>query len=700
MSEPVVNPSDSWDEVPVYASWLIFGDQPDAGKVTFSVKQRINLVSGRSIYAGGAIRTVTIGDQSQQDPTVRSQVRAAMRAIDETKPGFNSTAWDVWWDTVYVPSAIFTSFPASDDPDIVQQGYQVMVKEQLGSGAGKEYAIQLSLSMLARPIPGENLGLVDVPPGSPTAPAPIYAKGMPGGVAPLDYQGKVPLENLPDDIGGGAASTWDELDGKPAAIAAGDTPQDARDAIGAVGTGDSRLGDARPPTPHQHAVEEIQDSTPIGRQVLMAGSAGAARAAIGAGTSNLVIGAGAGQAASGVQGAKADTAVQPAELAAALESQQPTYLVNNLVGGGIDETSKVQAAIDWAAPRGIPIILPPGTFRVRDLTIPSYGCQISGSSQGATILAPAPGAQWLLRTRSYCIIRDLQMFLDGQDIIGLDVRTTVRGLVDNLYIYSTGSANGGTGIRVSGTAAGAQSHANRLTNCMIQRVGIGIHGSAWCYDTEMLNIWVGEAATGIRFSDGGCMWTNVHVWGCTGNGITLFGVGGGNRFVNMYVETNQGYGMFADSTNATGNVFIGCRFWANKLGGLRVIRGKHAQILGCQFDDNEEVGLTLWDHTDAVVSGCAAYDTREGAARTQKRGIQSGGTSNRITIVGCNIDPAAHTTGEAYALVGTQNRVEANMFGTIDRHSFYGATPIAKQTGVPITAAGIHAALVNLGLIS
>lgn len=31
---------------------------------------------------------------------------------------------------------------------------------------------------------------------------------------------------------------------------------------------------------------------------------------------------------------------------------------------------------------------------------------------------------------------------------------------------------------------------------------------------------------------------------------------------------------------------------------------------------------------------------------------------------------------------------------------FYGATPIAKQTGVAVTAAAIHAALVNLGLFS
>lgn len=31
---------------------------------------------------------------------------------------------------------------------------------------------------------------------------------------------------------------------------------------------------------------------------------------------------------------------------------------------------------------------------------------------------------------------------------------------------------------------------------------------------------------------------------------------------------------------------------------------------------------------------------------------------------------------------------------------FYGTTPIAQQTGVAVTAAAIHAALVNLGLIT
>lgn len=38
--------------------------------------------------------------------------------------------------------------------------------------------------------------------------------------------------------------------------------------------------------------------------------------------------------------------------------------------------------------------------------------------------------------------------------------------------------------------------------------------------------------------------------------------------------------------------------------------------------------------------------------------------------------------------------------GTTQKIGFYNATPVARQTGVAVTAAGVHAALVNLGLIT
>ena len=45
-------------------------------------------------------------------------------------------------------------------------------------------------------------------------------------------------------------------------------------------------------------------------------------------------------------------------------------------------------------------------------------------------------------------------------------------------------------------------------------------------------------------------------------------------------------------------------------------------------------------------------------------------------------------------------QLSANGIGGAGKIGFYGATPVVLQTGVLVTAAGIHAALVNLGLIT
>lgn len=187
------NPSTRWDRVPVFGVWLKVDDTPSPGKIAFGVGQRVTRVDGREIYPEGAQLEVTIGKQDEQDAAVRSTVRAAWRAADAAAAGgsFDAVAWDTRWDTVIVPAAIFARFPAADDPDIVQSGYTVTVSERLASGKGKSYSIQPLLSQLDLPVPGINLGLVEVPPDATSTPAPVYAKGVPGGVAALDVNGNV-----------------------------------------------------------------------------------------------------------------------------------------------------------------------------------------------------------------------------------------------------------------------------------------------------------------------------------------------------------------------------------------------------------------------------------------------------------------------------------------------------------------------------
>ena len=147
---------------------------------------------------------------------------------------------------------------------------------------------------------------------------------------------KVKLSNLSGtNTGDQTLPTWTTLAGKPstfppdththtasqvsdsttvgrALLTAADAAA-ARTAIGAgtsslaIGTtagtaaegNDARLADARTPTAHTHPASGISDSTATGRAVLTAATQADARAAIGAGTSSLVVGTGAGDAKAG-----------------------------------------------------------------------------------------------------------------------------------------------------------------------------------------------------------------------------------------------------------------------------------------------------------------------------------------------------------------------------------------------------------------
>lgn len=232
----MANPTSSWDKIPIFGWYMeLDGTTPKVGQVKLTLGQRVNTQSSfHTTFPGGTV-TATIGDAGRTD--LVNRVRAAMSAVDQAAVvaaggTWDAAAWGADWDAK-LPAAFFTDFPASDDPDIIEGGYEVKVEEKLTSGDGKVYYIKPLLSYLDNPIPGINLGLIAVPPGSPTAPAPIYAKGLAGGVAPLDETGKVPLENLPDSLGGGVSS-WTDLQDKPAVIAAGATEQEALDAIGAA----------------------------------------------------------------------------------------------------------------------------------------------------------------------------------------------------------------------------------------------------------------------------------------------------------------------------------------------------------------------------------------------------------------------------------------------------------------------------------
>lgn len=193
----MANPTRGWDRIPYFGWWFDNPGVPSTGDIDLLMDHRVRRVDGRAIYPGGARRTLRIGKPEDQDPEIRAQIKAAMKALAIAERGeeWDEAAWEARWDA-NLPAAIFTSFWAADDPDITphgsgDDGYRVRVVERLDRATGKEYATQPLIAHLDLPVPGVNLADIDVPPGAPSAPAPIYAKGQPGGIPALDADGDV-----------------------------------------------------------------------------------------------------------------------------------------------------------------------------------------------------------------------------------------------------------------------------------------------------------------------------------------------------------------------------------------------------------------------------------------------------------------------------------------------------------------------------
>jgi subtilase-type serine protease len=77
--------------------------------------------------------------------------------------------------------------------------------------------------------------------------------------------------------------------------------------------------------------------------------------------------------------------------------------------------------------------------------------------------------------------------------------------------------------------------------------------------------------------------------------------------------------------------------------------------------------------------------------------VAGGALAGPITFTGTFTNSGTVTGG---AITATTLRATGNLFANATSLGFYGTTGIIQQTGVSVTAAGIHAALVNLGLFT
>lgn len=106
-----------------------------------------------------------------------------------------------------------------------------------------------------------------------------------------------------------------------------------------------------------------------------------------------------------------------------------------------------------------------------------------------------------------------------------------------------------------------------------------------------------------------------------------------------------------------------------------------------------------------AITCIGAYAVASGANATAIGSATSAGAAGAVAIGRDSGGTGASTTTANEIKVGTANHTtniigNASIGGSGKTLGFFGATPAAKPTGVAVSAAGIHAALVTLGLIA
>lgn len=196
---------DSWSLVRVFGTWVTHAGVKLAGKYRVTIPARLTNSADDLIIPAGVF--------AQGDLVVAEGVPSLSLMV-----------------------------PATDDPDIQQDGWLVTVEVSFsGAQVTEPYAIEVPIA--DQPIPdggtgaGVNLRTIALSTQMPPQAA-MYGVGRPLGLALLSEDGLAVLDADGNPIeSGGGVSSWDDLEDKPAVIAAGADAAAARTAIGAQPAG-------------------------------------------------------------------------------------------------------------------------------------------------------------------------------------------------------------------------------------------------------------------------------------------------------------------------------------------------------------------------------------------------------------------------------------------------------------------------------
>ena len=157
-------PSPSWSVVPVYGVYTNPMDgSPVTGSIKLTIQNRVVSATDGEIFPEGSTQTVALGTET---------------------------------------GSVSVNLPAVDDPDISPDNWSIKIEEKFTGLTGRTYYIQPTLAMLELDPPGLNLCTIILDDNN-SKPTIAEMKGVPGGVAALNDQGKV-VDASGNVVGGGS----------------------------------------------------------------------------------------------------------------------------------------------------------------------------------------------------------------------------------------------------------------------------------------------------------------------------------------------------------------------------------------------------------------------------------------------------------------------------------------------------------------
>lgn len=404
------------------------------------------------------------------------------------------------------------------------------------------------------------------------------------------------------------------------------------------------------------------------------------------------------------------------------------------VGNGTTDDSASFAAALASMTSGGTLYIPAGTYKITSGLTASYGIVVAGAGCGGTIIKPSgnfnvftftggqqgAGMQDLCfdaagMTGGYCIRVDTADRTCFRRLIGLDPWNFIFVVKANAtYLSDTwvNALRGEAGIYWYGNATN-RSDVFDIENVQLScaantvgTVGVVMDGNVSTLDMRHVACTTMGQGLVVNNGSGGPAPEFISALDFQVDFPLLAGIslGGSLRtalFTDTYIHAAGADGFYIDSTV------------------------QHVTISGGKIDDCQDAGVSIAGRY-VDVKAQISNNSKSGSANSPGILIRStavgvsviGGTSGvwfgysaNLQNYGVDIEAGAveyriigvDVTGNVTAGIrDAAADVNSTIFGNsgFNRVGFYGTLPIVKQTGVAVTAAGIHAALVNLGLIA